>query len=124
MAEGSPNYAYIVGTNERTSVSFRPPSRLLTPPAVSRGAAVPSSNSFAKAVSAGSSPVQSDIWTLDWDDRFWVTWVNADGSAVDADIVYNPDTNAFVLVGDSAAYRKMYGEAWETVSARILTLQE
>ena len=65
----------------------------------------------------GMSPAQSEMWTLDpYGDRLVPTWTNSDGRMANAAVVYVPDSNAFALVGDMDAYKKRYGDAWDTVS--------
>ena len=61
------------------------------------------------------------MWTLDLQNgRFLPAWSNAGGRIADTTIVYVPHSRAFALVGDVDVYKKMYGDAWETVSCPVM----
>ena len=65
------------------------------------------------------------MWTLDLQNgRLLPVWTKADGRIADATIVYVPHSRAFVLVGDMDVYKKIYGDAWETVSLSHLAWNE
>ena len=88
-----------------------------------RMTALPGPNSFAAATRSLGSPSQSDIWSVDPSNmRIRPSWINTDGNVAEAaKFAYVPDSGAFALVGDLKAFRKRYGDAWETVRTTAST---
>ena len=63
------------------------------------------------------------MWKLDsHNSRLVPAWTNADGCIADATIVFVPHSRAFALVGDIIMYKKIYGDAWETVSCPVMVV--
>ena len=117
LKRGTANFVYLVGTGHGESRPLRLLHPTLKSQAEPRGAALPTTNSFAQATYLGLSPAQSEMWTLaPYNSRIVPAWVNADERTTDATIVYLPHSRAFALVGDIDMYKKKHGDAWETVS--------
>lgn len=93
---------------------------MLTPDrlAARRGPAVPGPNSFARAINAGTTLFESNIWTLDNESQsLRPSWVNANGkNASRSALTYVPSSGGFAIVGDRSAFEEKYGDAYPAVS--------
>ena len=98
---------------------------MLTPdhPTADRGPAVPGPNSFARAIDAGTTLFESQIWSFDGGKSLilYPSWVNADGkNASRSDLTYVPSSGGFAIVGDRSAFEERYGAAYPAVSCFAL----